>query len=83
VDLSSLEGKSVNDGVSIPQCSLAYVHVEEGVQGVAAMSRGSLMAKVDIRQAYRTIPVHPADCDLLGMVWHSNLFINAALPFGL
>ena len=41
------------------------------------------MAKVDIRQAYRAIPVHPADHDLLGMIWHVKLFINAALPFGL
>ena len=84
VDLSSPEGKSVNDdGVSIPRCSLAYVRVEDGVQGVATMGRGSLMAKVDIHQAYRAIPVHPADRDLLGMVWHGNLFIDAALPFGL
>ena len=57
VDLSSPEGRGVNDGVSIPRCSLAYVRVEDAVQGVAAMGRGSLMAKVDICQAYRAIPV--------------------------
>ena len=83
MDLSSPEGKSVNDEVSIPRCSLAYVRVEDAVKGVAAMGRGSLMAKVDIRQAYRAIPVHPADCDLLGMIWHGELFIDAALSFGL
>ena len=83
VDLSSPEGKSVNDGVSIPRCSLAYVRVEDAVQGVAAMGRGSLMAKVDICQAYRAVPVHPADRDLLGMIWQGKLFIDAALPFGL
>ena len=75
--------ESVNDGVSIPRCSLAYVRVEDAVQGVAAMGRGSLMAKVDIRQAYRAVPVHPADRDLLGMIWQGKLFIDAALPFGL
>ena len=53
VDLFSPEGKSVTDRVSIPRCSLAYVCVEGAVQGVAAISRGSLMAKVDIRQVYR------------------------------
>ena len=41
------------------------------------------MAKVDIRQAYRAVPVHPADRDLLGMVWHGKLFVDAVLPFGL
>ena len=83
VDLSSPDGKSVNDGVSVPRCSLSYVRVEDAVQGVVATSRGSLMAKVDIRQAYRVIPVHPADRDLLGMIWRGKLFIDAALPFGL
>jgi len=83
VKLSSPEGKSVNDGISIPRCSLSYVQVEDAVRGVAVMGRGSFMAKVDIHQAYRAIPVHPADCDLLGMVWQGKLFIDAALPFGL
>jgi len=83
VDLSSPEGKSVNDGVSVPQCSLTYVRVEDAIQGVAAMGRGSLMAQVDIRQAYKTVPVHPSDWDLLGMVWHGKLFVDTALPFGL
>jgi len=57
--------------------------VEDAVKGVAAMSRGLLMAKVNIHQAYRAISKHPADRDLLGMVWHGKLFIDAALPFGL
>jgi len=83
VDLSSPEGKSVNDGVSVPRCSLTYGRVGDAVQGVAAMGRGSLMAKVDIRHAYRTVPVHPSDRDLLGMVWHGKLFVDGALPFGL
>ena len=83
VDLSSPERKSVNNGISVPRCSLSYVRVENAIQGVAAMGRGLLMAKIDIRQAYRANPVHPADRDLLGMVWHGELFIGTALPFGL
>ena len=40
-------------------------------------------AKVDIQSAYKIIPVHPDDRLLLGMVWQGNLFVDAALPFGL
>jgi hypothetical protein len=41
------------------------------------------MAKIDIKSAYRTIPVHPDDRALLGMVWNGQLFIDTTLPFGL
>jgi len=75
--------ESVNDGINISWCSLSYVQVEDAVQGVAAMDRGLFMTKVDIRWAYRVIPIHPADHDLLGVVWHRKLFINAVLLFGL
>lgn len=41
------------------------------------------MAKVDVRKAYRNIPVCPADRLLLGMIWKNDLFVDTTLPFGL
>ncbi len=41
------------------------------------------MVKVDIRKAYRNIPVFPADRRLLRMMWEDSLFVDTALPFGL
>ena len=41
------------------------------------------MAKADIKQAYRIVPVHPENRLLLGMVWDDSLFVDSALPFGL
>ena len=41
------------------------------------------MAKVDIRSAYRIVPVHPQDRHLLGVMWDGKLYVDAALPFGL
>ena len=41
------------------------------------------MAKMDIKQAYRNIPVHPDDRPLLGMLWEDKVYIDCALPFGL
>ena len=41
------------------------------------------MAKMDIRQAYRNVPVHPCDRILLGMQWQGETYVDAALPFGL
>ena len=41
------------------------------------------MAKVDVKSAYRNIPVHPEDRWLMGMRWRETLFVDTALPFGL
>ena len=41
------------------------------------------MAKLDIKQAYRNIPVHPKDRHLLGMLWKGEVFVDMVLPFRL
>ena len=67
VDLSSPEGLSVNDGISRELCSLSYVSVGSAAKVVAQLGRGALLAKIDIKSAYRMLPVHPDDRWLLGM----------------
>ena len=44
--------------------------------------RGTLLAEVDIRDAYRLIPIHPHNRPLLGMSSDNQLYVNLALPFG-
>ena len=83
VDLSHPEGRSVNDGISAEVCSLSYVSVETAAQAVLKLGRGALLAKVDIRNAYRIVPVHPDDRWLLGMSWKGCVFVDTVLPFGL
>jgi len=83
IDLSSPSGASVNDGVDENLCSLSYTSVWDAARGVLGKGAGALMAKVDIKHAYRNIPIHPADRVLMGMMWEGGLFINTALPFGL
>ena len=41
------------------------------------------MAKVDVKSAYRNVPVHPDDRLFMGMYWRDALFVDAALPCGL
>ena len=41
------------------------------------------MAKLDIKSAYRIVPVHPEDRFLLGVQWKERIYVDAALPFGL
>ena len=83
IDLSSSDGASVNDGVYSRLCSLQYVTVEEALQEIIKLGRGTWMAKVDIRKAYRNVPVHPHDRWLLGMQWGERIYVDGCLPFGL
>ena len=83
VHLSAPEGSSINDGISNDQFSLQYITVDHVVAHVIRHGRGALMFKVDIRHAFRLIPVHPEDWPLLGMSWQGRYYIDKVLPFGL
>ena len=82
-DLSYPQGASVNDGISQELASLSYITVDRVSSQIMQLGGGSLMAKVDIRSAYRLIPVHPADRRVLGVLWKEKLYVDTMLPFGL
>ena len=73
----------MNCAIDSARCSLAYVSVGDAAATVLRLGRGSLLAKVDIRNAYRNVPVHPNNLWLLGMEWHGEVYINTVVPFGL
>ena len=81
--LSSLSGRTVNDGIPKEDFSVHYMKVDDIISGIMARSRGSLMAKFDVESAYRIVPIHPGDLHLLGMEWRDYYFVDMALPFGL
>ena len=70
---------SVNDGIDPALCSLKYTLVEQVAEKVFELGPSAL-AKIDVKSAYRIVPVHPDDRPLLGMLWQD---IDASLPFGL
>ena len=41
------------------------------------------MAKVDLKAAFRIIPIARDDWELLGLFWRGNFYIDTCLPFGL
>ena len=82
-DLTSPHGSSVNDAIDSDLCSIKYASLDTAACMVRAVGPGAMMAKLDLRHAYRVVPVHPADRLLLGMCWQGRVFIDTALPFGL
>ena len=73
----------MNDGINKEWCSLTYMTIDDVAARVVRLGRGALMAKFDLKSAYRHVPVHPDDRWLLGMEWKGQLFVDTALPFGL
>ena len=41
------------------------------------------MSKIDLKNAFRLIPVRPEDRNLLGICWRNKFYIDTCLPFGL
>lgn len=49
---------------------------------VANLGKGAEIAKIDIRKAFRLLPISPADFDLLGITFEGKFYIDKNLPFG-
>ena len=79
--LSFPHGRSVNSDTADWPCPLQGFNC--AVRIVHKLGRGCFMAKVDVRAAYRCIPVRPADWPLLGMLWRGQYYFHRTLPFGL
>lgn len=83
LDLSHPEHASVNDGIDPELSTMVYPTVHDAVKQILSLGLGTLLAKIDIEQAFRNIPVHPQDRHLLGTRWSGQLFIDTVLLFGL
>ena len=57
--------------------------MDDTVARVATLGPGALLAKMDIHQAYRNIPVALEDKHLLGLQWHNQVYVDQVLSFGL
>ena len=57
--------------------------VDAAMRAIAHSGRGTVLAKVDIKSAYRIVEVDPEDRWLLGFQWDCALFVDTVLPFGL
>ena len=61
MDLSSLEGASVNDGINPDVVTLHFITVHQVIRMILQFGQGTLMAKFDVEAAYRNIAIHPSD----------------------
>ncbi len=74
-------GDSVNE--FIEDIELRYPSFDDAVKMARSLGPGALLAKVDVKSAFRCVAVHPADRHLLGMKWQGKYYVDLCLPFGM
>lgn len=82
-DLSSPPGTSVNDFIDPNKFSLTYCTIDDAANMVLKSGKNCLMGKIDLKNAFRNVPVRPSDWELLGILWKGKYYVDKCLPFGL
>lgn len=80
--LSHPPGNSVNDYIDPVMCSVQYTSFDKVVEMVAELGKGAYLGKMDIRSAFRLLPIFPGDFDLLGFQFDGQFYIDKMLPMG-
>lgn len=68
--------------ISKDEFPTAYVHFDVATALVRTMGRGCFLSKIDIKHAFRLLPVRPEDWPLLVYYWQGCFYVDLKLPFG-
>ena len=79
IDLSFPSGFSVSDGIRDSEAHVKFSSVDDAIDMIIRCGRGCLMAKFDIKAAYRILPIRPEDRFLFGMKWGEKFLLTYAL----
>jgi len=80
--LSWPEGNSINDFIDPDKCAVKYARFDDAVRLVQNAGSHCLMGKCDIASAFRLLPVHPDDHELLGFKLGNKFYYDMAMPMG-
>lgn len=80
--LSYPKGASVNDAIPGDLCSVRYTSFDQALGMVRRCGWAAELAKCDIKSAFRLLPVHPGDFNLLGFAFEGGFYVDRALPMG-
>ena len=80
--LSYPKGSSVNDGISAVNTSVQYARVDDAVRLIKSAGSPCFLAKTDIKNAFRIIPIQASDHYLLGLKWNNQYHYDCCMPMG-
>ena len=80
--LSFPKGQSLNDQIDDRLSSVCYASFEDALVKLRSLGKGTLMAKADIKSAFRLLPVHPNCFNSLGFFFNNQFYFDKCLPMG-
>ena len=81
--LSAPDGLSINDFIDPFSYSLKYCSIDDACTIINKLGPGALLSKINLKDAFRLIPIQSSDWNLLGICWRQKFYIDTCLPFGL
>ncbi|XP_078338392.1 uncharacterized protein LOC111105471 [Crassostrea virginica] len=66
--LSYPDGNSINCHIPKHFSSVQYQSVDTAIRFIQQLGKGALLAKTDLENAYKQVPIHPDDFELLGFM---------------
>lgn len=80
--LSFPTGNSINEFIDPAESTVHYSSFDSVVQMLAKVGKGASIAKMDIKSAFRLLPINAGDFDLLGIKFEGKYYIDKCLPMG-
>ena len=80
--LSYLEGESVNDYIDPSMTSVQYTRFDKAVELIQRLGKNCFLFKMDIKNAFKIIPIKAEDFQLLGLQFNGSFYFDKTLPFG-
>ena len=81
-NLSSPRGTSINDGILEDFVHVSYSSLEDAIRLICRCGPSPFLAKLDIKHAYRLVPIRPSQYNLLCFRWKEKFFVDRSLPMG-
>jgi len=80
--LSYPEGGSINDFIDPKLSSVQYTSFDAAITFIQKLGRNCKLFKMDLKNAFRNLPIHPSDFHLLGFSFNGKFYFDKALVFG-
>ena len=79
--LSAPDGFSINDFIDPFTFSLSYCSIDDAYTIINKLGPEALLSKIDLKDAFRLIPVQPSDGNFIGIFLKQNFYVGTCLPF--
>ena len=75
-------GDSIIDQIDPNRCTVKNAKFDDAISLVQEKGKSCLMAKCDVKSAFRLLPIHPNDFELVGFKLDGKYYVDKSMPMG-